>query len=101
MATKGREKRVRLEDSSNSSLERYNDPFSFDTSSVLGGKVIKFDDFEDFGILELFYHQSWVEFICLHEPYYLELVKEFYKNLKFDNQGYVTCVKKIKITFNH
>ena len=67
-------KRVRQEDSSDSSLERYNVPISFDTSLVLCGKVIKFDDF---GILELFENQSWVEFVCLCKPYYPELVKEF------------------------
>ena len=38
--------------------ERYNVPLSFDTSSVLGGKFIKFDDFSDFGILEFFEHQG-------------------------------------------
>ena len=101
MATKGRGKRVRQEDSSDSSPERYNDPRSFDTLLVLGGKVINFAGFEVFGILELFEHQSWVEFVCLREPCYPELVKEFYKNLKADGQGYVTFVKKIKITFNH
>ena len=101
MATKGRGKRVCQEDSSDSSPKRYNDPHSFDTSLVLGGKVINFTAFEDFGILELFEHQSWVQFVCLCEPYYPELMKEFYKNLRFDGQGYVTFVKKIKITFNH
>ena len=101
MATKGRRKRVRQEDSSDSSPERYNDPHSFDTSLVLGGKVVNFAAFEYFGILELFEHQSWVEFVCLCEPYCPELVKEFYKHLKFDGRGYVSFVKKIKITFNH
>ena len=67
----------------------------------MGGKVINFATFEYFGILELFEHQSWVQFVCLCEPYYPELMKEFYKNLRFDGQGYVTFVKKIKITFNH
>ena len=101
MATKRREKRVRQEDSSDSSPERYNDPCSFDTSLVLGEKVVNFAAFEDFGILELFEHQSLVGFVCLREPYYPELVKELYKNLRFDGQGYATFVKKIKITFNH
>ena len=101
MATKRRGKRVRQEDSSDSSPERYNDPCSFDTSLVLGSKVINFAAFEDFGILELFEHQNWVEFVFLREPYYPELVKEFNKNLRIDGQGFVTFVKKIKITFNH
>ena len=101
MATKGRGKRVRQEDSSDSSTERCNNPHSFDTSLVLGEKVVNFAAFEDFGILELFEHQSLVGFVCLREPYYPKLVKEFYKNLRIDSQGYVTFVKKIKITFNH
>ena len=58
MATKGRGKRVRQENSSDSSPERYHDHRSFDTSLVLGGKVVNFTAFEDFGILELFEHQS-------------------------------------------
>ena len=68
---------------------------------VLGGKVINFATFEYFGILELFEHQSWVEFVYLRESYYPELVKKFFKNLRIDGQGYVTFVKKVKITFNH
>ena len=99
MATK--EKWVSQENSSDSSPERYNDPCSFDTSLVLGWKVINFAAFEDFGILELFEHQNWDEFVFLREPYYPVLVKEFNKNLRIDGQGYVTFVKKIKITFNH
>ena len=101
MAIKGRGKWVRQEDSSDYSPERYNDPPSFDTSLVLGGKAINFTAFENFGILELFEHQSWVQFVCLREPYYPELVKEFYKSLILDSPGYVTFVTKIKITFNH
>ena len=99
MATK--EKWVSQENSSDSSPERYNDPRFFDISLVLGGKVINFATFEYFGILELFEHQSWVEFVCLREPHYPKLVNGFYKNLRIESQGYVTFVKKIKITFNH
>ena len=76
MATKGRGKRVRQEDSSDSSPEMCNNPHSFDTSLVLGDKVVNFAAFEDFGILELFEHQSLVGFVCLREPYYPKLVKE-------------------------
>ena len=68
---------------------------------ILDGKIINFAAFEDFGILELFEHQSWVEFVCLREPHYPKLVNGFYKNLRIESQGYVTFVKKIKITFNH
>ena len=68
MATKRRGKWVHQEDSNDSSPERYNDPRSLDTSLVFGGKVFNFTAFEDFGILELFEHQSWVEFVCLREP---------------------------------
>ena len=97
MATKGRRKRVRQEDSSDSSPERYNDPHSFDTSLVLGGKVANFAVFEYFGILELFEHRSWVEFVCLREPYYPELVKEFYKNLNMMVKDMSLLLRKSKL----
>ena len=82
IATKGRRN-----DSSDCSPERHNVTLSFEISSVLGGKITIFDDFGDFGILELFEHHGWVEFSYIQEPYYPELVKKLYKNLRIDVNG--------------
>ena len=83
VASRGRGKHIRQEEDSDSYSERYNVPTqSFQNSSVLSGKVVKFDDFCDFRILELFEFHGCVEFACLNELYYPDLVWEFYKNLK-------------------
>ena len=74
---------------------------SFRENVILKFKEVVFPDFDDFGIQEMFTAIGWNHLMELKKFIYLELLREFYTNLKSTHRrGFVGQVKGVPITFS-